>query len=121
MNASVELRRKDGTESARTNEPKVEPDRHGHRAQILALLVAEEIARLVRPGLGRWGPAWELVAEPSDAFLDALSAWKESGLSADLRAVKKTAAELIAAWADADRRALESGWHASSRHDPAAR
>ena len=46
------------------------------RGRILAEKVARRIGEVTPAGLGRWGDAWTLVEEPSDAFLDALAAWE---------------------------------------------
>ena len=49
-----------------------------------------------------WDSAWELVAEPSDVFMDALYQWEQSGMPDDLDAVHRTAGALLDAWRLAD-------------------
>lgn len=91
----------------------------GHSREERARLIAAEIAgriRAVAPvGLGHWPYAWELVASPTDALLDAVHAWEAAGDGADreeaLRAaVNAAAARAVAAWREAARR-----WEAAGR------
>ena len=72
------------------------------KARRIAWEVSERIAAATSPGLGHWPPTWELVAEPSDRFMDALYAWEGSGLPADLEAVQREVEALLDAWRGAD-------------------
>ena len=72
------------------------------KARKIAWIVSERIREVTTPGLGQWEPTWELVAEPSDRFMDALYAWEGSGLPADLEAVQREVEALLGAWRVAD-------------------
>ena len=80
------------------------------RGRVVCRRLSERIARVAPPGLGRWGPAWDIVEAPSRAFLAALSRWEETG-TADAAAAVRTAAErVVATWAEAARQ-----WEAAGR------
>ena len=88
-------------------------DRH-EKARVVSGRVADRIRKVAPPGLGRWDLAWELVAAPSDVFLDALSAW-EAADTPGIRSELATASTLLVkAWASAARQ-----WEAAGRptHD----
>ena len=55
------------------------------------------------PGLGSWPPAFVMVSEESDVFMDMLFEWENSGLREDLEAVEQAGVDLVAAWREADR------------------
>ena len=67
------------------------------KASRIAWVVSERIGEVTSPGLGRWNPTWELVAEPSDRFMDTLYEWENSGLPEDLEAVEQAGVDLVAA------------------------
>lgn len=74
------------------------------RAEIVAEVcrrVTKAVGEAAPPGLGRWDPAWELVAEPSDAFLDALADYQATGSRDAEERIQRTANELVAAWREA--------------------
>lgn len=71
--------------------------------------VAKAVEEAVPAGLGRWGPAWDLVADPSDAFLDALADYQAAGSGEAEERVQRTANELVAAWREAGRQYREVG------------
>ncbi len=73
------------------------------KARRIAWIVSERIKEVTTPGLGASAPTWELVAEPSDRFMDALYEWETSGASDDLESVKREAEALVGAWREADR------------------
>ena len=77
--------------------------RCGSNQNRVAQIVSERVKEVTTPGLGRWKPAWELVADPSDRFMDALFEWERSGSTEDLEAMQVKAEALIAAWREADR------------------
>ena len=88
-------------------------DRH-EKACVVCGRVADRIRKVAPSGLGHWDLAWELVAAPSDVFLDALAAW-EAADTPDGRSELATASTaLVKAWAEAGRR-----WEAAGRptHD----
>jgi len=67
--------------------------------------------RMVSPaGLGHWSPAWELVHEPGDRFLDAFRLWEEEDSPGTRNALQKAAGAFVAAWRDAARQ-----WEAQGR------
>ena len=72
------------------------------RARRIAFAVSERVAEASTPGLGHWDLTWELVAEPSDRFLDALYEWERSGERDDLDTVQSEAETLVLAWQTAD-------------------
>ena len=73
------------------------------KARRVAWIVSERIKEVTTPRLGGWNPTWELVAEPSDRFMDTLYEWENSGLPEDLEAVEQAGVDLVAAWREADR------------------
>lgn len=80
--------------------------------------VAARVWRATPAGCGHWRPAWTLVEEPSDRFLDALAAWVEEATDETEANVRRTADELVQAWrhvgwlyeaaAEAERETLET-------------
>ena len=76
--------------------------RRREKARRIAWIVWERIREVTTEGLGAWGPTWELVAEPSDRFMDVLYLWETSGTCDDLEAVEREAEALVAAWRGAD-------------------
>ena len=71
-------------------------------ARKIAREASERIATSVMPGLGKWGPTWGIVAEPSDRFMDALYQWETTGEPDDLELVQQEAEALVTAWRAAD-------------------
>lgn len=78
-------------------------DRH-ELARKIARRVSERVRRVAPPGIGRWDPAWEIVAAPSDHFMDALTAWEREATAETEERVRRTADELVEAWREAGRR-----------------
>lgn len=72
------------------------------KASRISRIVSQRIGEVTTRGLGRWGPAWDFVAEPSDAFLDALDRWETEGSPDGLEDVQSRAEAFVAAWRDAD-------------------
>jgi hypothetical protein len=79
----------------------------GDKGRRIARVVSERIAEVTSPRLSGWDPAWELVASPSDRFIDALAVWERSGSADDLKAVELEAVALVAAWRKADQKYQE--------------
>jgi hypothetical protein len=87
-----------------------------------AVVVARRVARRVKAvapaGLGTWGPAWEIVEDPSTEFLDALHRWEtavdpsETAEEALKDAVRSAGDKVVEAWREAARR-----WEAAGRPD----
>lgn len=69
----------------------------------VARWVTDRVQEVAPRGLGRWRPAWDVVAFPSLAFLDALARWEESGSEEDREAARKAAGAVVAAWREAAR------------------
>lgn len=74
------------------------------RTRKLCRLLAERIGEVTSPGLGRWGPTWEIVAEPSDHFMDALAEFERTGEEEAMDQAKERCLEVLAAWKEAERR-----------------
>lgn len=68
------------------------------RGRLVAEKVVRRIGEVTPPGLGRCDHAWDLVEEPSDAFLDALAAWEEEDTSSTREDLQKAADDLVRAW-----------------------
>ncbi len=78
-------------------------------ARIVAERVVARIREVAPEGLGRWDLAWELVAAPSDAFLDRLAEWEATDSPVTRRRLATASAALVAAWAEAARQWQEAG------------
>ena len=66
-------------------------------------------------GLGRWAPAWRMVAAPSERLLDLLAEYERTGNVADKLAAEHAAGDVAFAWeraAKAWERHLVDGRHA---------
>lgn len=75
-------------------------------ARMMAGRFAGRVRDIAPAGLGRWLPAWELVAGPTDDVLDAIHAWEAAGddplNEAELRqAVSDAVAVALDAWREA--------------------
>ena len=79
------------------------------KARIVAGRVAESIDKVTPAGLGHWGPAWGLVAEPSDVFMDALAEWQTKDSPFTRTKLQAASTHLIDAWAEAARKWTEAG------------
>lgn len=78
-------------------------------ARLLTREVSRRIADVAPAGLGHWPPAWELVAAPTDAVLDAIHEWEAAGDGTPReeelrRAVSAAADRALEAWREAARR-----------------
>jgi hypothetical protein len=71
------------------------------RAAEICRRVSDAVARVAPPDLGYWDPAWALVEAPSQAFLDALATWVETGAVEDQRAVQEAGNDVVRAWKEA--------------------
>ena len=79
------------------------------KARILAERVAARIREVAPEGLGRWDLTWELVAAPSDAFMDQLAEWEATDTPVTRRQLTTASTALVAAWAEAARQWQEAG------------
>ena len=80
------------------------------RTGIILRRVSERIQEVATPGIGRWGPAWDFVADPSNEFLDAFRAWEQHDCPDTRRELQTAANRLVRAWKDASRQ-----WEAAGR------
>lgn len=81
--------------------------------------LARRIAEVTPAGLGTWDEAWEIVADPSNRFLDALSAFLESDTRETRRVIQEVADELVRAWRRAGQawRRVRPPWDEAGRHE----
>ena len=79
------------------------------KARIVAERVAARIHDVVPVGLGHWGPVWDIVARPSDVFMDALAEWQTEDSPSTRSQLEAAATDLIEAWAEAARLWREVG------------
>ncbi len=79
------------------------------KARIVAERVVARIREVSPEGLGRWDLAWELVAAPSDAFMDRLAEWEATDSPVTRSQLETASTALIEAWAEAARQWKEAG------------
>ena len=79
------------------------------RARIVCQRISRRISEVAPTGLGRWNDAWEYVAGPSDAFLDALGAWTDGDDPVTRSELLAAAEALIQAWRQASRAWKDAG------------
>ena len=82
------------------------------RGRRIAAKVIRRIGEVTPEGLGRWDQAWRLLEEPSDAFLDALSAWEREDAPLTREALQDAADDLVRAW-----RKAGDAWRAAGSPD----
>lgn len=80
------------------------------RGRAICLRVARRVAEVVPPGLGSWDGSWDLVAGPSDAFLDRLNEWEREDTAHTRAELEAAVNDFVRAW----RRATEA-WEAAGR------
>ena len=73
----------------------------GERRRRICEKLARRIGEVTPDGLGRWDEAWERVREPSDRFLDALTAYLEEDAPETRARVQRAADDLVRAWRSA--------------------
>lgn len=71
------------------------------RATELCRRLATDVARVAPPGLGTWEPAWKIISDPSDRFLDLLNEWEATGTPELRPAISEAYDAVVAAWTDA--------------------
>ena len=79
------------------------------KARIVAERVATRICEVSPVGLGHWEPVWELVANPSDVFMDTLAEWETEDSPSTRSKLEAASTDLIETWADAARQWNEAG------------
>ena len=80
------------------------------RARRVLDKVVRRIDDVSPPGLGRWAPAWDLISEPSDRFLDALSQWEGEDSPGTRATLQRAADSFVRSW-----RAAASQWEQAGR------
>lgn len=80
------------------------------RGRLICQRVTRRIAEVAPPGLGLWAPAWEIVATPSDYFLDRLKEWESRDAAQTRTALEGAVNELVRAW-----RTAAEAWDAAGR------
>ena len=71
--------------------------------------VVLKINEVAPKGVGHWDQAWEIVSEPSDRFLDALSAWEASNTPQTREELQAAANDFVRSWRSAAERWRKSG------------
>ena len=73
--------------------------------------IARDIQQMAPSGIGRWDPAWEIVASASAEFMIALFAWEDSPSEKLEAQVRYWGDEVMARWHEAAKR-FEEAHHA---------
>ena len=73
--------------------------------------IARQIQQMAPSGIGRWEPAWEIVASASAEFMIALCAWEQSPSEELLTQVRYWGDEVMARWHEAIKK-FEEAHHA---------
>ena len=73
--------------------------------------MAREVEQIAPPGIGRWEPAWEIVASASAEFMIALFAWEDSPSDKSEALVRYWGDEVMARWHEAVKK-FEEAHHA---------
>ena len=73
--------------------------------------IARDIHQMAPSGIGRWEPAWEIVASASAEFMIALCAWEQSPSEELLTQVRYWGDEVMARWHEAIKK-FEEAHHA---------
>ena len=76
--------------------------------------VVRRVGEISPPGLGHWTPAWDMIAEPSDQFLDALRLWEGDDPPFTRAELQANADAFVRAWRNAARRWAQTERHESS-------
>ena len=63
--------------------------------------IARQVQQMAPPGIGRWEPAWEIVASASAEFMIALCAWEQSPSETLEAQVRYWGDEVMAGWHEA--------------------
>lgn len=71
--------------------------------------VTDRVRDVAPAGVGRWGPAWDLLAAPPNDFLDALAAWEATGAIEDREVCRLAGAAVVSAWREAAREWEDAG------------
>ncbi len=86
------------------------------RTRYVCRRLTERVGEVAPPGLGKWDRAWELVADPSTAFLDALTAWEGEDAPRSRARLQAAADAVVRAW-----RLAGEEWEARGRPGADAR
>lgn len=77
------------------------------RSRVVCERVAGRIREVSPAGLGRWGPTFEIVRDPSEGFLAALEGWLDDDTDQTRQDLQRAADALVRAWREAGRRFRE--------------
>jgi hypothetical protein len=70
-------------------------------ARQVCVNIAREVQQIAPSGLGRWEPAWEIVADADAEFMIALCAWEDSPSEKLEAQVRYWGDEVMARWHEA--------------------
>ena len=80
-------------------------------ARQVCVNIAREVQQIAPSGLGRWEPAWEIVADADAEFMSALFAWENSPSDKSEALVRHWGDEVMARWHEAVKK-FEEAHHA---------
>jgi hypothetical protein len=80
------------------------------RTRYVCRRLTERVGEVAPPGLGKWDRAWEVVADPSTAFLDALREWEGEDTPKSRARLQAAADAVVKAW-----RLASQEWEARGR------
>ncbi len=83
------------------------------RGCLICARVAKRIGEVAPRGLGHWEGAWEIVAGPSDAFLDRIHEWEADDAPETRAALEDAVNDFVRAW-----RVAAALWEAAGRPGP---
>jgi hypothetical protein len=73
--------------------------------------ITRHVQQMAPPGIGRWEPAWEIVADADAEFMIALFAWEDSPGEEREAQVRYWGDEVMARWHEAIKK-FEEAHHA---------
>ena len=79
----------------------------------LCVRLAEQIALIAVPGIGRWDGAWEIVADADIKFMISLLNWERTGDDDALARVRTAYDRVLDVWHQAVRQYEATGQEAS--------
>jgi hypothetical protein len=75
-------------------------DRRERGTELCRRLTAD-VTSIAPPGIGRWGRAWEIVADADSSFMIALTSWEATGDDSMRPALRAAYARALDAWREA--------------------
>ena len=76
-------------------------EKRRERGTELCRRLAQDVAAFVPEGIGSWEPAWDIVAEPDIAYLEALTGWEAAPSDETKSAVREAYHAVVEAWREA--------------------